>query len=407
MRSSTHQISLWRRLLEPACADLVSAAADIDPGDVAAVSRLRKRHEAALVNLALDLAAARRKLARKWPDRAPALIADPSGAEMASSALAARHKTARLRDILPPPRCLIDLCCGIGGDAMAFAEDGMLVLGVDADPVRAWMCERNAGCATFVADALDEQLPPAPFHLDPARREASSGPTRRLFALDDLQPGPAAWRSLIQSRGSGAIKLGPGIDARELTAALPPDSPCELEWLSERGTLTQCVAWLGQFARAPGKHTATMLTEAASYTFTAAPGPPPPAARPVARYLIEADPAVERAELLGELARRHGFSEIAPGLGLLTCDHEPPALSGPFCDWFEVLHHAPWIEKHLREWLHAHDAGIVEVKTRAQVINPDSLQAALRGKGSTTYTLFVLRVGRSIESIVARRMRSA
>lgn len=395
----------WRSLADPACDHLRAAAAAIDPADVAAVDRLRRNHDAALAGLALDLASARRKLALKWPDRAGRLFADPQGAEMASSLTAAVHKAQRFRALLGAGASVLDLCCGIGGDAMGLADAGLRVTGVDADPVRAWMAHVNSGAPTITTDALDPTLPPGWFHLDPARRVSgpSAGAPRRTFRLAEHTPAPEAWRSLVQSRRSGAIKLGPGVDARELFVALPEAAQGELEFLSESGRLTQAVLWTGDLAPEPGLRRATLLTRQRSYTLSGSPGPPPSTSEPLSAWLVEADPSIERADLLGEFARRADLREVWPGLGLLTADAPPPPDALPLCTCFRILDSAPWIEKHARRWLRDHDAGIVEVKTRARAVNPDTLQPALRGDGSTPCTLFVLRFGGTLRAVFTRR----
>lgn len=63
----------------------------------------------------------------------------------------------------------------------------------------------------------------------------------------------------------------------------------------------------------------------------------------------------------------------------------------------------PWIEKRVRAWLREHRAGVVEVKTRGRAVDPDALQNRLRGGGDEPYVVFVLRLGRAIEAIIARR----
>ncbi|MEO0588296.1 MAG: hypothetical protein AAF078_11735, partial [Planctomycetota bacterium] len=50
-----------------------------------------------------------------------------------------------------------------------------------------------------------------------------------------------------------------------------------------------------------------------------------------------------------------------------------------FLTAFEVLDHQPYNLKRLKRTLAAHHAGLVEVKTRDQVVNPDTLQPQLRG----------------------------
>jgi hypothetical protein len=399
-------LTTWQLLLSPAHAVLVAEAGAIDAADVAAIERVRTRHSASreLMHAALQLAIARRKLADKWPGRSGTLIADPPGAEMASSEAASRHKAARFAESLAPGAAVVDLCSGIGGDAIALREAGLAVTVVDNDPVRAWMAGQNARCPSLAADAAAEDLPPGPFHLDPARRTDDG--SRRLWQIDDHQPGPSIWRRIIERRRSGAIKLGPGLDIAAACRVLPPGTAHEVEIISENGRLTQGVMWIGELARGcAGSRVATLLTDAGATSlradYVAPDAPMEPPCGPLRRHLIETDPSIERAGLLALACRKDGrMTGIHPGLGLLTSDAPP---HGPMYTSFEVLAHMPWIEKNVRAWLRAHGGGVVEVKTRGRAVDPDVLQKHLRGEGPTTYTLFVLRLGRTVEAFATRR----
>lgn len=404
-------LHVWQELVSPAQAELVASAAGIDPRDAASVERLRKGRSADLVRAALLLSEARRKAAAKWPaETAAGLIADPTGVEMASSGAAAEYKARRFAGAFGPGAAVVDLCCGVGGDAMALVRAGLRVAAVDREPARAWMAGVNAGCASVAADAADHDLPPGPFHIDPARRDETGGSGgaggNRLWQIDDHSPGPAAWRSVIERRRGGAIKLGPGLDIAAACRVLPPGMAHEVEIISERGRLTQAVVWIGELARAcAGSRVATLLGEGGPSSLRAehvAPdAPTDPPSGPLRRYLIEADASIERAGLLALACRKDGrMTGVHPGLGLLTSD--APAI-GPMFTAFEVLDHMPWIEKNVRAWLRSHGGGIVEVKTRGRAVDPDALQKRLRADGETAHTLFVFRMGRSVEAVITRR----
>jgi len=131
--------------------------------------------------------------------------------------------------------------------------------------------------------------------------------------------------------------------------------------------------------------------------------PTEPEVGEISAFLIEADDAIERASLLGPLAQRIGACAIFPGLGLLTADHAP---ADEWATSFTILESMPWNERRIRAWLREHDGGIVEVKTRGGAVEPDALQLRLRGDGGTTYTLFVLRIGRAKEAFITRRVVS-
>lgn len=377
-------IDAWRRVCEPRYAPLVEAAGDAD--DAASIERLRRDWPSELVQVALQLAAARRKAATKFPDRADALVADPVGVEQATSQLVARHKAKRFA-ALKLDRPIVDLCCGIGGDTMSLAPLG--VVGVDVEPLRTWMTGHNARCDVTTQDVTDMVLDGSVYHIDPSRRDAQ----RRRHAYGDYQPGPAFIERLIASCPTGAIKLGPGVEVE----ALPGGG--EVEFVSEHGTLVQAVMWRGELC---GKHSRTATRLPYADVLCGEPNRPPIGA--MRRYLLAVDPAVERAQLMGELCEQLDIAAIHPQLGLLTSE-EP--INSTWLTPFELIAEMPWRPRNprrVKQWLDAHGGGIVEVKTRGKAVDTDAAQKQLRGKGDQPFTVFVLRWDRKLVALVTRRV---
>jgi hypothetical protein len=116
-----------------------AAAAACGLYSTADVTALRKKWDKELVHAALALVKARGKAAVKFGAAATRLVADPEGVEMATSHAAAAWKARRFAAAGGRTRAVLDLCCGIGGDAMALHAAGLDVTCVDSDPVRAWM----------------------------------------------------------------------------------------------------------------------------------------------------------------------------------------------------------------------------------------------------------------------------
>lgn len=398
-------LATWQRLMGPEMAELRARSAAGASMGVAARAGLRKRFPAELVAAATELGEARhRAMAKFGADIAERLLADRAGVEMASSAGVAMHKARRFATRAGRDGRLADLCCGIGGDAIALRAVGLDVLGVDADPVRAWMCGVNAECEAVCARVEDEGAWSTPwFHLDPARRVEGG---KRIFGLDDLSPGPGVWRDVMRRIRSaaaggpwgGAIKLGPGVDPEDVRAAIGDAAPLEMEYISENGRMSQAVVWAGELA-GPGVLRATMIVGESIETLTGPAGDPP--AGDLRAYVIEADDAVERSCLLGTLASAIAAHAVFPGLGLLTADR-PSFEAG--CTSFEVLAQMPWNERRVGTWLREHDGGIVEIKTRGGAVNPDVLQQRLRGPGDTVHTIFVLKLGGRMQAIITRRL---
>ena len=418
---------LWQRVADDA--ELLRRAEAGDPTQVTQIARLRKRYATDEVAAALDLLAARRKAAAKFPDDAGRLIADPAGVEQATSRRVADHKAAQFRSA--GITNVLDLGCGIGGDAMGFTAGGLEVLAVDRDPTRAAMAGHNARCAFRVADAAAFEKPNADpavgsvgdahagnpltlaLHLDPARRTDAG----RIYCLADHEPPPEVIRQLQRRYGNLAIKLSPAVDLAELADTYDL-ADTRLEFISDAGQLVQSLLWTHRLAALPthdtpeahvhpGRppRTATLLTDDGTHQLHGIPSPLPLAR--AMRYLFTVDAAAERAGLMHSL----DLPALHPQLGLLTGDDLAPLAEAdprqPWLTGFELLADLPWHHERPRQvidWLTAHDAGLIEVKTRGKAVDPDRVQLQLRGRGSHPFTVFILRFDQPLRALVTRRL---
>ena len=232
------RLPAWRRLADGEAAALCEDAAAVIAAGVApaGIARLRRDHPGMPTTEALELADARRRGSLKF-EGSERLLLDRQGVEQASGSVVARWKASRFGS-----EAVLDLCCGIGGDAMALAARGPCVA-VDHDPLRAFMAEHNAGVSTRV-EAVEETKLDAPLvHIDPARRDESTG--RRHWGLEDLVPSLEVIRSIVAQVEGAAVKLGPG---------LPRPFPVlherqSISFVSESQRLVQAVVWTGSLAR--------------------------------------------------------------------------------------------------------------------------------------------------------------
>lgn len=395
--TETGALSAWESLALPAALPLLESLRGIDSTPPAAtIERLRKHWSIETVNAAMELSIARLRARPKFADRAETLWCDRSGVEMSSSPATARWKAARFQ--AAGATRIDDLCTGIGGDLMELARVAE-VHGVELDPLRAWMAAQNAGVTVRTADALAAPGN-APFaHADPARRSFGGN---RIFRAADLLPPLETLRELLSRRTGYAIKLGPGMDL-DMTERVAGD---EVEFISESGRLLQQVLWSGALAHKPGAHTASKACTGATVSGT--PGDAPTGESRMLRMLFVSDPALERAKLLGVFAHRLNAVDAAPGLGILTSDDCTPPT--PECaEWFEqfeVIEELPAREQIVASWLAERGAGIVTVRTRGAACDPDAWQKALRGRGDTPWTVFVLRLGLRRMAYAVRRVIS-
>jgi SAM-dependent methyltransferase len=390
-------VSVWQRLAETP--EAVSAAAAVDSREPAAIARLRRQFDADLVSAALELAEARRKAFGKF-DSPATLWCDVQGVEQASGSPVARWKAQRMRDRLGLSAEIVDLCCGIGGDAIEIARAGLSVRAVDLEPRRAWMAARNAGCESVVADA--ESIDPAGLavHVDPARRDESAG--QRSWSLASHRPGPAWIDQSLRTAQAAAVKFSPGVDRRSFG-----DIPIEWEFIEERGTLVQAVAWSGGFARAAGCTRATRISAQVDTQPVTLVGVPDDSRAdrigvadqlPTGHFLSEPYAALERAQLLTEAAGGAAV-ELARGLGLLV---SRTPLTDAWFESFEIVAESVAREDAIRSELSAHGLRARSVRVRGRAADADALTKALGARPDGNSVVFIFRRAAHATAVIAR-----
>src|SRR5262249_16460465 len=144
-----------------------------EAGFLACFETLRKHHQPTLAKAALETALLRLRARDKF-SYADRMYFTREALEQATSEAVARHRAKRFAAF----GHVADLCCGIGGDALALAATGATVDAVDSDPLRVLMAESNAAALgltdrvrVHIGDALTVPLPEAKAAFaDPARR---------------------------------------------------------------------------------------------------------------------------------------------------------------------------------------------------------------------------------------------
>lgn len=181
--------------------------------ELALATRLRREYPAELVRAAFEQAGLRQRARAKFGPDADAMFFTPDGVEQATRRSVAEWRAARFAAL--GVKRLADLCCGIGGDAIALARAGVAVLAVDRSPLTCAVAEANAaalGLAGLIevrcADVAEIDVTgfDAVF-TDPARRTARG----RVFDPEAYSP-PLSWAVGAARRTPyGALKVAPGI----------------------------------------------------------------------------------------------------------------------------------------------------------------------------------------------------
>jgi hypothetical protein len=248
-----------------------------------------------------------------------------------------------------------------------------------------------------VGDVRDADVRGRLVHIDPARRDERGA---RHHGLDDCEPGLDVLQRIWSDSSGGGAKLGPGID---LPIEGAPDGS-ELEFISEDRTLVQAVLWWGDCVRHAGGRTASALRGHAIRTMRGKPCAMPAGSPDYGSFIAVPDPALERSGLAGASAARLGLGEAAPGLGIA---HGPAPSHDDawWWRWYRVEAEIPWRTDAAASWLREHDAGEVTVKTRGKACDPDALARAWRGRGSTPWTVFMLRHGNALRAFATAPMQ--
>ena len=373
---------VWLELVAQAQGSLVSLA-----------SRLRSELSPARAHLVIEQIELRRR-ARKKFRLTDSMFFTPSGLQQSTDQWVACHKAVRFAS---QPR-VVDLCCGLGGDLMALAQNSSTV-GVELSAELAVLARANGRVVhTKPTEIIQEDATRVDlssfdaWHADPDRRTDG----RRATRLERYVPGIDFMQRLLESCLPGAIKLAPA-------TAVPPvwEAQAELEWISRGGDCRQQVAWFGELARHVGQRTASrVLDNGAVHSVTGTANEPLSVAHELGRYIFEPDPAVLAARMTGQLAARHQLQAVAPSVAYLTGDRH---LEDMLVTSFEITDVMPFDRRRLKAILRERHVGQLEVKKRGVQDDPARVARQLRVDGEQSATLLLMPKRGSTVAVLAKR----
>ena len=380
---------------------LSAAAAETDPESLAASVRLRQRFGPELAAAAVTQVVLRRRAAAKFGAAAAELFFTRDGLEQASRPEVAEHHAARM--LAAGVGRVVDLGCGIGTEALAFARAGLEVVAVDHDEKLAAVAAANLAAAglptpTRVVTGSAEQLWPTLAALrtgvfcDPARRTGRG----RSWRVEDLSPAWSFVSELLRGPQPVGIKLGPGLPHE----IIPPG--VEAEWVSTRGDAVEVGLWSGAGSRTSWSAVVLADPPMASHRLVVGDAVPPSVGPPRA-FLYEPLGAVSRSGGIATLAAQLDATLLHRGLAYLSSD---TSVATPFATRFAVRDTFGYRDKTLRSWASQNQIGTLEILTRGLSLDPAALRPGLRLRGSESATVVITRTTDGPTVLVVEREAS-
>lgn len=308
-----------------ALAEAVLAEHPADP--LAAGTELRRRAphlSPGEARAALEQAALRHTAAQRHGIDASSLLLTRDGLEQATRPVVAAHRAQALR--AAGVRRVLDLTGGIGLDAQACVEAGLIVTALERDPgITALLRHNVPGAEIICADATDLlALPPLLASLeptdavfvDPARR-AHGGPRDLASGRARPERDPERWSppwSFVADlpHPRVVVKAAPGFD---------PPRGWHAQWTSVGRVVVECAVFSWPLFATSRR--AVVLSDHGSAALDAVDRalPVEPA---VGSWLLEPDPAVLAASAQSSLLQyQPDLAQLDAGSTWLTCDAAP------------------------------------------------------------------------------------
>lgn len=395
MRPTTerHAELEYELLTSEAGRSLLREVASVTAAGPSDLQRWRRAASVESVSAAIRLVDGRRRGAAKF-SRADRMWFSPTALEQSTSERVARHKAIRFAGA-----DVVDLCCGLGGDAIALASVARRVVAVDRDHgmlrralwnARAYdVAERLlATCARAETFPIRDGML---VHVDPDRR---SGGRSRARVVADYVPGIDVLRTIAARSRGGAIKLGPASDFLHHFGG----AGFEAEVVSLDGECKEATIWFGDLAGC--RRRATSLPSGLTWTDReGAAGST--ALGDLGAWVHEPDPALARSGLLDGFALAQGRNRFLANVDLLT---GADRLNSEWVVNFAVERVLPLDMKLIRREMRRACLDVREIKTRGlDRPTPEEARRVLRSEAGDPVTVFLLNGRDGSRAILARR----
>ena len=361
--------------------------AALSPLSAKAIQRLRREWGPERAQSIVEIASLRKasltKIGAAHDSLATPLVT-PRAIQQATDHLIADYKASQV----PADARVADVCCGMGGDAIAFARRGPVLM-IDYDPkmcrfaafnVATWGGPKAVAWCTN-ADSLE--LPRDLWiHVDPDRRVGS----RRTSNAYLSNPNAETVLRLTRDAEGAIVKLAPA-------AVLPQgwEHATRREWISSHGECRQQLVWFCQQDQATRRAT-TMSGPSGSFVFevdesTLESTHCDVGGRPDSEWLFDLDPAVRAAGLSESFAATTSLQSIGSPAGFFSANSGAFQLAslapyGKLVQCFQVQWAGKWRESLVAKALEHLGTSQLEIKVRGLDLNPDVVRKKLMKKKS-------------------------
>lgn len=368
---------------------------------------LRRRLPSELARAASELASLRERAAgRYFCSDEPYLTR--RGLEQSTHPLVARKRASWVLESMPGAS-IHDATAGLGSDTAELSRLGMRVVSGDLDPVVSRCAMLNLERSklrqcVILGDALATTVRADVWLCDPDRRVGG----KRSLDPESWSPSFSDCLRRASQFSAACLKLAPAM-------GVPPSQPLpsglshSWEWTSLNGELLEVALWTGELTRDRRRRAVALDADGGSQRFEGEPEPWPlfeasklsdPTALEEGTWLIEPDPALLQADLVGPYARGRGFQALHPGIGFLLSGAPPKKghsdeghpEKGPHRS-YRILGACTADRKAVRRMLGRHDIGPIDLKRRGVPGDPSALARRFRGPGARRGLLALSKVG--------------
>lgn len=374
-----------------------------------AVSTLRKKFgdvEPQQLSHAQTQAKLQRSLHARWNIPVDDFLLTESGIEQATRPAVAQYRADSVTQRFGSGARILDLTCGLGFDALAFARAGHQVTAIEIDDVTAEMARynlRHTQTLVLTGDSTRMNLPECDvIFVDPARRSGTDtrkldGTANRIFDANEWSPSWEFVRALANTTPVIA-KVAPGVTDDTI-------GTWSAEWISESGDLVEAMLCSDQ----PTSRLATLLSAESQMSVI---GGTQTKVAPLGQWLITPDLSLIRAQgldVIADLANAGLVNEHIAWLTSsdLTAVNTLLATSPRLGSVFTILEVLSFNEKLLKNQIALTPASALTIMTRGVNVDVEALRKKLFKNptaGADELVLALFRDDRGPVALLARRV---